>query len=98
MKLYAKTDGIPVDIQTLLTEASSEISTEEASMATDLEEASEVTGTPSTSFIPQPQNIPREEDAIRSAIDGQDSLDWPALGKIPSSSLLNLITYIIPPL
>lgn len=64
-------DGIPDDILTLSTDADNERPTEETS---------EVVGNASTSFIPQPQNIEREEDAIRSAIDGQDSLDWPSLG------------------
>ncbi len=75
-------DGIPDDIRTLPAGTDSEISTEDSDDVA------------STSFIPQPQNLQREEDAIRSAVDGQDSLDWPSLGK-SYSKLVILDTQII---
>lgn len=76
------TDGIPGDIQTLISDnaTTSEQQTEGATTLDDalhqLEGEDEISNV-STSFMPRPQNIQRE-DAIRSTIGGHDSLDWPS--------------------
>ena len=33
-----------------------------------------------SSFLPQPQQVPPEEDAIRASVQGDDPLQWPSLG------------------
>ena len=80
------TNGIPEDILTVITNTdTSEPPTEgpgplDDALQNDEGNDDDDTSTVNTSFLPQPQNMQREEDAIRSAIDGQDSLDWPPLG------------------
>lgn len=75
-------DGIPGDIHTVTVDDNDTSETQEPTTPDDdnevLNEEGSNEGISSTSFMPQPQNVQREEDAIRSSIDGQN---WPPLGK-----------------
>ena len=61
------TDGIPDDIVTVTTNSDNEPPTE------DMPDNDDAGQHASTSFMPQPPNTQRGEDAIRAAINGADS-------------------------
>jgi len=75
------TDGISDDLQTLTSDSDTTSPTYEDTTG-DVIPANEA-DTLSMSFMPHPENVQRQEEAIRSSIDGQDPLDWPSLGAGP---------------
>ena len=80
------TCGIPSDIVTLISDDSDTstpatnddiMDTEPA--ATELSDDDNI----SSSFMSRPENVQREEEAIRASIAGQDAIDWPSHGERP---------------